>query len=84
MCIRDRYMAARRTQVYLTAEQRRRLDEMRRRGHRSLAQLVREALDAYLDDRSGDQTAALESTFGALPGLKVPSRNEWDRARPPR
>jgi ribbon-helix-helix CopG family protein len=74
------YMAARRTQIYLTGEQRKRLDERRRREHRSLAELVREAVDAYLADRSVDTGAILESTFGALPKLKVPSRDEWDRA----
>ena len=74
------YMAARRTQVYLTQEQRRRLDERRRREQRSMAELVREALDAYLANRSSDPEQALDSTFGALPRLKVPTRGEWDRA----
>ena len=74
------YMAARRTQIYLTAEQRKRLDERRRRERRTLAELVREALDAYLADRSIDRTTALDSTFGALPKLEVPSRDEWERA----
>jgi len=74
------YMAARRTQVYLTAEQRRRLDEKRRREHRTLAEVVREAVDAYLADRSAEAGQALDSTFGALPRLTVPGRDEWDRA----
>ena len=75
------YMAsARRTQIYLTSEQRKRLDERRRREHRSLAELVREAVDAYLADRSDDPAATLNSTFGILPKLEVPSRDEWDRA----
>ncbi len=74
------YMAARRTQVYLTQEQRRRLDERRRRERRPLAELIREALDAYLTDRAPDATDALDSTFGTLPRLKVASRDEWDRA----
>jgi hypothetical protein len=73
------YMAARRTQIYLTAEQRRRLDERRRRERRTLAELVREAVDAYLAERPFDTAAALNSTFGALPKLEVPSRDEWDR-----
>jgi len=73
------YMAARRTQIYLTAEQRKRLDERRRRDKRTLAELVREALDAYLADRSGEAASALDSTFGALPRLDVPNRNEWNR-----
>jgi len=73
-------MAARRTQIYLTGEQRKRLDERRRRERRSLAELVREALDAYLADRSTDPASALNETFGKLPKLEVPSRDEWDRA----
>ncbi len=74
------YMAARRTQIYLTAEQRKRLDERRRRERRTLAELVREAVDAYLTDRSVDPATALNSTFGALPKLELPSRDEWERA----
>jgi Ribbon-helix-helix protein, copG family len=73
------YMAARRTQIYLTAEQRKRLDERRRRERRTLAELVREAVDAYLAERSVDPATALDSTFGALPKLEVPSRDEWER-----
>jgi predicted DNA-binding protein len=73
------YMAARRTQIYLTAEQRKRLDEKGRRERRTLAELVREAVDAYLADRSADPATALNSTFGALPQLQVPSRDEWER-----
>jgi ribosome maturation protein Sdo1 len=73
-------MAARRTQIYLTAEQRKRLDERRRRERRTLAEVVREAIDEYLATRSTDPAAALDSTFGALPHIEVPSRDEWDRA----
>jgi hypothetical protein len=60
-------MAARRTQIYLTAEQRKRLDERRRRERRTLAEIVRQAVDAYLTDRRADPATALNSTFGALP-----------------
>jgi hypothetical protein len=74
------YTAARRTQIYLTAEQRKRLDERRRRERRTMAELVREAVDAYLADRSVDPATALDSTFGGLPNLEVPSRDEWERA----
>jgi predicted DNA-binding protein len=77
-------MAATRTQIYLTAEQRRRLDELTVERGASLAQLVREALDAYLEAQKPDLEAALAATFGALPDLEVPSRDEWDRGRPPR
>jgi hypothetical protein len=74
------YMAAIRTQVYLTADQRRRLDECRRKEGRPLAELIREALDSYLGDQHADPGAALDAAFGALPRLEVPGRDEWDRA----
>jgi hypothetical protein len=72
-------MASRRTQVYLTAEQRRRIDERRRRDHRTLAEIVREALDAYLAPVRPDPDEALTATYGSMPNLKVRSRDEWDR-----
>jgi hypothetical protein len=72
-------MAATRTQIYLTAEQRRELDQLARSRGVSLAALVREAVDGYLERTAPDPGPALESTFGALPGLGVPSRDEWDR-----
>jgi hypothetical protein len=72
------YMASTRTQVYLSEEQRRRLDERGRHEGRSLASLIREAVDEYLIERP-DAAAALDDTFGSLPDLAVPSRDEWDR-----
>jgi len=73
-------MASTRTQVYLTAEQRRRLDVLAQRRGKSVAALVREAVDAYLSGSpAADVEAALASTFGRLPQLEVPSRSEWDR-----
>ncbi len=74
------YMAATRTQIYLTEEQRARLDALGRRDGKPLAALVRDAVDEYLDHSAPDADAALEATFGALPDLVVPSRDEWDRA----
>ena len=74
------YMSgALRTQIYLTAEQRARLDELRQRDGKSLAELVREALDAYVAERGADPASALQATFGAAPEFEVPSRDEWDR-----
>ena len=74
------YMAgALRTQIYITADQRARLDELRLRDGKSLAELIREALDAYVEERQPDPADALEATFGAHPGLDLPSRDEWDR-----
>ena len=71
-------MPSTRTQVYLTVEQRRRLDERGRHEGRALAALVREAVDAYLS-ASPDPGDTLERTFGALPDLEIPSRDEWAR-----
>lgn len=72
------YMAATRTQVYLTEAQRKRLDELRRREHKSLAQLIREAVDAFLANARPDPAKALEESFGAFPQLEVPPREEWE------
>jgi predicted DNA-binding protein len=72
-------MSSLRTQIYLTAQQRRRLDTRARREHKTLAQLVREAIDAHLDESEPDFCAALKSTFGRMPDLEVPAREEWDR-----
>jgi predicted DNA-binding protein len=74
-------MAAQRTQIYLTKDQRARIERIRRREGKSLAEVVREALDAYLDERQPDLQAALDATYGAMPNLSIPSREEWDRAR---
>jgi len=71
-------MSMLRTQVYLTREQRRRLDERGRRDGRAIAELVREAVDRYLSEPL-DAEAALDRTFGAFPDLEVPPRGEWDR-----
>jgi len=74
-------MASTRTQIYLTAAQRERLDALGHREGKALAELVREAVDEYLHEYgSSDPAAALDATFGALPDLQVPSRDEWDRA----
>ena len=73
------HMAATRTQIYLTQEQRRRLDERGCREHRNLAELVRDAVDLHLAT-TPDPDAALSSTFGGLPSLTVPPRDDWDRA----
>jgi transposase len=70
---------ATRTQIYLSAAQRKRLDELARRERKSLAQLVREALDSYLMEEGADVHESLHATFGAVPDLTVPSRDEWQR-----
>lgn len=67
---------AQRTQIYLSDEQRARIDELAQREQVSMAEIVRLALDRYLA-----QEDDLDATFGAAPGLQVsiPSRDEWDR-----
>jgi predicted DNA-binding protein len=76
------YMASRRTQLYLTDEQRRRLDVMGKRKHKKMAEMVREAVTAYLAGGGTDAATALDATFGAAPDLDMPSRDEWDRSAP--
>jgi hypothetical protein len=68
-----------RTQIYLTAEQRAALDELRRRDGKSLAEIVRDALDAYVAENGADPDPPLAATFGVAPAFEVPSRDEWAR-----
>ena len=73
------YMPSTRTQIYLTATQRKHLDERGRRSGAPLARMIREAVDTYLADAEPDIQAALDDTFGSLPELEAPPRAEWDR-----
>ncbi len=77
------YMPATRTQIYLTLEQRRALDARGRRTGQPLAGMIREAVDGYLAGKGSDVQAALNDTFGSLPDLEVPDRDEWDRGADP-
>ncbi len=72
-------MSAVRTQVYLTQEQRRLIDDMVEVEGVTLAEVVRRALDAFLKDRHPDPSAALDATFGADPLATYPNRDEWNR-----
>ena len=72
-------MVATRTQIYLTKRQRAKLDELGRREDKSLAELIREAVDLYLERGPVDVNIALNETFGSCPDLEVPERSEWDR-----
>jgi ribbon-helix-helix CopG family protein len=67
------YMPATRTQIYLTADQRDRLDERGAQTGLGLAEMIRRAVDEYLGE-PGDIAAALDETFGALTELELPSR----------
>ena len=69
------YMAATRTQIYLTAEQRERLDERGNQTGLGLAEMIRRAVDDYLGEDAG-LGPALDETFAALPELSLPGREE--------
>jgi hypothetical protein len=73
------YMPSTRTQIYLTDDQRKRLDQRGRRSGAPLARMIRDAVDTYLADDEPDIQAALDDTFGSIPDLEVPQRIEWDR-----
>jgi hypothetical protein len=70
---------ATRTQVYLTNEQRKRLDELMRRRGATLAELIREAVDSYLAEAKLDAKGPLERSYGAAADFEIPSRHEWDK-----
>lgn len=71
-------MSATRTQIYLTEDQRRRIDQRSAAEGIAMAEVIRRAIDQYLADGS-DVVAVLESTFGADPDATVPSRDAWNR-----
>ena len=71
-------MSATRTQVYLTEDQRSRIDRAAAAEGLTMAEVIRRALDAYLDHEP-DPATALASTFGAEPDAEVPSRDGWRR-----
>ncbi|MPZ71302.1 MAG: ribbon-helix-helix protein, CopG family [Actinobacteria bacterium] len=72
-------MSATRTQVYLTNEQRQRIDALAESEGVTMAEIIRRALDVYLKHENPDPEPALATTFGAAPDAAVPSRDEWDR-----
>jgi len=72
-------MSATRTQIYLTTQQRRRIDVIAVRDGVSMADVIRSAVDQYLEGSASDPTAALRATFGADRDVAVPPRDEWDR-----
>ena len=71
-------MSSTRTQVYLTDEQRERIDRVAAAEGVSMAQVIRHAVNEYLDDRP-DPEAALAATFRAVPDAIVPPRDTWSR-----
>ena len=76
-----RCMDSTRTWIYLSRDQRRRIDARARRERKTMAEVVREAVDQYLNAETTSVDVALLATFGSLPDLEVPSRAEWDRGR---
>jgi hypothetical protein len=69
--------AALRTQIYLSREQRSSLDAIAAEEGSSLAELIRLAVDEYLESRGDDPDAVLEATFGAAPEAEAAPRAEW-------
>jgi predicted transcriptional regulator len=67
-----------RTQIYLTADQRRRLDAIARADDKPLAGVIRDAVDEYLEHAGPEAQAALANTFGAAAEFAVPPRDEWE------
>ena len=71
-------MSMTRTQIYLTQELRARIDERARAEGKTMAEVVRDAVERYMADPL-DVDEALDATFGAVARVVVPSRDEWDR-----
>jgi predicted DNA-binding protein len=67
-----------RTQIYLTDEMRARIDARAEAEGKTLAEVVRDALEQYVESPA-DVDVALDETFGAVPRLSVPSRDDWIR-----
>jgi hypothetical protein len=67
------------TQIYLSDEQRRKLDARCWREGKSLSAIVRDAIDAYLEPTRADYQEILDETFGSNPNFEVPPRSEWGR-----
>lgn len=73
-----------RTQIYLTDREKKGIEELARETGRSQSELIREAIDAYLEQRSEQQRGKrMEEAFGlwedrdAVDIRKL--RQEWER-----
>lgn len=69
-------MSATRTQIYLSEEQRKAVDEAAAAEGVSMAEVIRRALTSYLAGRTTDPEPALTATFGAAPEADAPPRDE--------
>lgn len=72
-------MVATRTQIYLSEDQRQRIDQVSAAEGVPMAEVIRRALDRYLSESTIDASTTLLKTFGADPEARVPTRDEWDR-----
>lgn len=63
----------------MSEEQRARIDVVAKSEGVTMAEIVRRALSAYLEEIAPDPAAALAATFGGAPDAAVPERDEWDR-----
>lgn len=64
--------------MYLTEDQRARIDRAADAEGVTMAELIRRAIDEYLGEDT-DPSVALAATFGAAPAAEVPSRDTWRR-----
>lgn len=84
------YVGMKRTQIYLTNEQKTALDDIAKMRSVSMAEVVREAVSEYLQRKTSETCfAVLDETFGAVPEWQdVDSvehvrnlRSGWDNRR---
>lgn len=70
-----------RTQIYLEDSQDARLEQRARAAGTTKSHLIRQAIDAFIGQprKRLELQRALDETAGALPGLQVPHRDEWER-----
>ncbi len=71
-------MSSIRTQLYLTDEQRQRINALAGAEGVTMAEVVRRAVDSYLEEKSPNPDPNLAATFGAAPDATTPSRDEWN------
>ena len=65
--------------ICFTDEQLRRLGARAEREGKTLAQVVRDAVEAYVAEAPPDLEAVLRESFASMPDLDAPCRDEWDR-----